>query len=109
MRVTREDGETVGWLEPLDDGYELLRPRDVLGHVVAEDAAWVEAEEAVQARGLSHLAERWLLDGDQRPLAVVEVSPQGIRVADWMSSRALFDSTATTIAWPDVQGRLRLA
>ena len=109
VRVTREDGETVGWLEPLDDGYELLRPRDVLGHVVAEDAEWVEAEEAVQERGLSHLAERWLLDGDERLLAIVEVSPQGISVADWMSSRALFDSTTVTVAWPDTAGRLRRA
>jgi len=109
VRVTREDGETVGWLEALDAGYELLRPRDVLGHVVAADAGWAEAEEAVQARGLSHLAERWTLDADPRHLAIVEVTPERIVVADWMRSRALAPSESISLPWPDCEGRLRRA
>ncbi|MDR2254676.1 MAG: hypothetical protein LBE25_01525 [Arthrobacter sp.] len=109
VRVTREDGETVGWLEPLDAGYELLRPRDVLGHPAGPDAAWVEAEESVQECGLSHLAREWTLDGEPTRLALLEVSPRGIVVAPALQTKALVPAERTVVSWPDTAGRLRLA
>lgn len=109
VRVTREDGETVGWLEPLDAGYERLLPRDVLGHPAGEPTEWVEGEERLQEIGLRHLAEEWLLDGAPTRLALLEVSPQGIVVAPALQTKALAPAERTRVDWPDLDGRLRRA
>lgn len=106
VRVTRDDGETVGWIEPLDLGYESLQPRDVLGHPVGEPCEWVEAEERLQEKGLAHLAQPWWLDGAPSDLAVIEVSPHGILLAGWLETKALVDSPRHQVVWPDVAGRL---
>lgn len=106
VKVTREDGETVGWLEPLDAEYALLRPRDVLGHVAGPDAEWVPAEECLQELGLAHVAEAWHLDGDPRALSIVELSSAGIWVGDRMLTKALAPTERVMVAWPDTAGRL---
>ncbi|NUL47415.1 hypothetical protein F7P69_19735 [Cellulosimicrobium funkei] len=77
----REDGELVGWIVPGGDGF---LPRDVLGFPVGEDPVdWVEAEEALVARGLAFLADRHRLrlpDGTERPVRISQASPDGIVV-----------------------------
>lgn len=107
VRVNREDGETVGWLEPLDAGYASLRPRDVLGHVAGEDAGWIEAEEAVHRVGLAHVAEEWLLDGGEERFVILEVTPTEIVLGNALASKALVRAERRSIAWPDTGGRLR--
>jgi hypothetical protein len=77
----RDDGEPVGWIVPDGDGF---RPVDVLGRPVAEGPVdWLEAEEALETRGLAFLAERHTLrlpDGTERPVRISHVSPEGIVV-----------------------------
>lgn len=106
VEVTREDGETVGWLEPLDPEYALLRPRDVLGHVAGPDAEWVPAEECLVELGLAHVAEAWHLDGGPLDLSILEVSAAGIVVGDRLKTKALVDTGRIVVAWPDTEGRL---
>jgi hypothetical protein len=77
----REDGEPVGWIVPDGGGF---RPVDVLGRPVAPGPVdWLEAEEALDARGLAFLAERHRLrlpDGTERPVRISQASPDGIVV-----------------------------
>ncbi|GAA1127826.1 hypothetical protein [Citricoccus alkalitolerans] len=77
----REDGEPVGWIVPDGDGF---LPRDILGFPVgAAPVDWLEAEEALEARGLAYLADRHrlrLADGTERPVRISQASPDGIVV-----------------------------
>ncbi|MGW9551386.1 hypothetical protein ACWG8W_10090 [Citricoccus zhacaiensis] len=77
----REDGEPVGWIVPDGGGF---RPMDILGRPVGDAPVdWLEAEEALDARGLGFLAERHRLrlsDGAERPVRISQASPDGIVV-----------------------------
>ena len=71
----REDGELLGWIRP--EGADWVAV-DVLGHAASAPVDWLEAEEALDSRGLSWLAEIWMLERDGTdPLRVklVEVTP----------------------------------
>ncbi|SFS13215.1 hypothetical protein SAMN04487846_2630 [Microbacterium sp. cf046] len=71
----RDDGELVGWIRP--DGEQWV-PVDLLGHPASGPGEWLDAEETLESRGLSWLAEIWMLEGDDTdPLGVrlVEVTP----------------------------------
>lgn len=76
----REDGERLGWIVP-DDGR--FRPVDLLGRPVGGPVDWLEAEEALEERGLAFLAERHVLrlpDGGERPVRISQAGPDGIVV-----------------------------
>lgn len=76
----RDDGERLGWIRPDGDAWTAI---DVLGRVVAASVEWLDAEEALEQRGLAFLAEPWMLErGDEKPVRVrlVEVTPARIVV-----------------------------
>jgi len=73
----RDDGEIVGWIRPEGDEWVAV---DLLGREASGAVDWLEAEDALEARGLSWLAEIWMLESDPAdPLRVklVEVTPGG--------------------------------
>jgi hypothetical protein len=107
LAVTREDGETVGYLEPLTDDYADVIPRNRLGHVVGEAHDFHAAEELVLSRGLRELAEHWVLDGEGPELAVIELAPDGIVLRDAFLSKSLAPTKRVHVPWPDTAARLR--
>lgn len=109
LAVTREDGETVGYLEPVTDDYADVIPRNRLGHAVGGACDYHVAEELVLDRGLRELAEHWLLDGEGPELTVIELSPDGIVLRDAFLAKALAPTKRVHVPWPDTAGRLRLA
>ncbi len=71
----RDDGELLGWIQPSGEDWVAV---DVLGRPASDAVDWLDAEAALDARGLAWLAEPWMLDGEgERPLRVriVEVTP----------------------------------
>jgi hypothetical protein len=77
----RPDRETVGWIVPDGEGFS---PVDILGRrLAAEPLGWLEAEEALEARGIGFLADRHLLrlpDGTERPVRITAVSADRVSV-----------------------------
>lgn len=76
----RDDGELVGWIHLQGKEWTAV---DVLGRVIAASVDWLDAEAALEERGLSFLADPWMLEGEgDRPLRVrlVEVTPERIVV-----------------------------
>ena len=55
----REDGELVGWIRSCGEGFVAV---DVLGREVTAEVDWLSAEEALENRGLSFLAQPWVLE-----------------------------------------------
>ena len=106
LAVTREDGETVGYLEPVTDDYAEVIPRNRLGHPVGKAGDYHVSEELVLDRGLGELAEHWLLDGEGAELTVIELSPEGIVLRDAFLSKALVPTARVHVTWPDTAGRL---
>lgn len=110
VSVTREDGETVGYLEPLTEDYDRVQPRTLLGHALGSPGEFEEGEERLAAHGISELAEQWVLDADTEGevagLTIVELSPQGVRLADYLATKGLMATENLEVAWPDVEGRL---
>ncbi len=71
----RDDGELLGWIHP--DGDEWVAV-DVLGRPVSGPTEWLDAETALEQRGIGWLADPWMLEGEaDRPLRVriLEVTP----------------------------------
>ncbi|WP_455903747.1 hypothetical protein [Microbacterium sp.] len=71
----RDDGELLGWIHP--DGDEWVAV-DVLGRPVSGPTEWLDAETALEERGIGWLADPWMLEGEaDRPLRVriLEVTP----------------------------------
>jgi len=68
------DRELVGWIRPEHDGFVAV---SLFGADVSGVLDWVGAEEALEAVGLSWLADVWELEVGGRPVRVriVEVSP----------------------------------
>lgn len=74
------DREVLGWVRPAGDGFVAV---DRLGRDVTGETGWVEAEEALEERGLSWLADLWQLtrdDGLVVRVRLVEVSPRRVVV-----------------------------
>lgn len=102
----RDDGELVGWIRPEGDRWTAV---DILGRVVATSVGWLEAEEALEERGLAFLADPWMLDdGPGRPLRVriVAVTPARIRVKLEDFGDAGAPQQLLELPWP-IPGRLR--
>lgn len=109
LAVTRDDGETVGYLEPLTPDYGRVQPRTRLGHALGGPAGYEDGEERVLGSGLGDLAQPWLLDGAGAPLAIAELSPAGVVLRDALLSKALLPAPEVRVDWPDVAERLRPA
>jgi hypothetical protein len=107
LEVTREDGEVVGYLEPLTSDYAHVVPRSRLGHALGERMDYHQAEELVLGNGLAELQDPWLLDGAGSPLAIVQLSPDGVVLRDAFLSKGLMPSEEIHVPWPDTAGRLR--
>ena len=76
------DRERLGWIVPDGDAFTAV---DLLGRVVADAVDWLAAEEALDARGLSYLAEPWQLelpDGTPQRVRISQLSPDGVTVVD---------------------------
>lgn len=110
ITVTREDRETVGYLEPVTEDYDVVQPRTLLGHRAGGPTDIDDGEERLRERGIGELAEVWALDaGTSAPvcsLAILEVSLEGIVVADAPTTKALAGPEPLTVPWPDVGERL---
>lgn len=71
----REDGELLGWIHP--EGEEWVAV-DVLGRPASDPTEWLDAEAALEERGISWLADPWVLEGEaDQPVRVriLEVTP----------------------------------
>ena len=110
ITVSREDREAVGYLEPVTEDYEVVQPRTVLGHHAGEPTDIEGGEARLRERGIGELAEVWELDAETparvSSLAILEVSPHGIVVADALATKALAGPEPMTVPWPDVEERL---
>jgi hypothetical protein len=80
----RDDGELIGWIRP-EPGGELWVAVDMLGREASGPIEWLDAEKALEQRGLSWLAEIWMLDGGPTGEAaepwrvrLVEVTPGSV-------------------------------
>lgn len=108
--MTRDDGETVGHLEPVTTDYATVLPRSVLGHAVGEPCPYLEGEELLLERGIGELMNGWKLrdapEGLSGTLAIIEVSARGIVVADALATKALVPTQRSTVPWPDTEHRL---
>ncbi|WP_150461822.1 hypothetical protein [Nesterenkonia ebinurensis] len=115
ISVTREDGERVGYLEPLSEDYSSVQPRTVLGHKLGDPCEYIEGEDLLIEHGISELAEKWTLDNGTNAqvenLTIVELSPHGIILADYYSSKAVAagERLSVTVQWPDLNHRLTVA
>ncbi|MDQ1129190.1 hypothetical protein [Microbacterium sp. SORGH_AS_0888] len=98
---TRPDGETVGWIEPVDDAFVV---HDRLGRTVGEPVDWLTAEETLDALGIGFLAERWLYphtDGTPRPVRISEVTADHVDiVTDDFGAAAAVGATLQRIRLP---------
>jgi len=73
----RDDGELVGWIGPAGDAWIGI---DLFGREVSEATDWLDAEAALEDRGIAWLADIWMLDGQAEAavrVRVVEVTPGG--------------------------------
>ena len=71
----RDDGELLGWIHPDGDDWVAV---DVLGRPASDATEWLDAEVALEERGIAWLADPWMLEGEgERPLRVriLEVTP----------------------------------
>ncbi|MDG6110262.1 hypothetical protein Daura_20610 [Dactylosporangium aurantiacum] len=79
-----EDGELLGYLRPVDDASGQYVPVTVFGYAIGAPGDEYDAQQVLEAIGLSYLADRWslTLDGRSEPISVqiVEASPQQVLV-----------------------------
>ncbi|QIV85929.1 hypothetical protein [Glutamicibacter mishrai] len=110
VSVQRDDGETLGYLEPLTKDYDSVQPRNILGHAVSGPCEYSEGEELLQDRGIGELMLPWILDGQMedraQELSIIELSSQGIVLANALHAKALAPTDPIVLPWPDVNGRL---
>jgi hypothetical protein len=79
----RDDGEVIGFLAVEDD--DLVVPVNLVGHPIGDAMDRLEAEELLDAAGLSYLAEPWVLrhdDGSEQRVVIVEVDADHVVVTD---------------------------
>jgi hypothetical protein len=102
-----DDGELVGWMKPLDDGFVAI---DLLGRQRTGIVDWLDAEETLDELGLAYLADphELLLDtGAWLRVRIAEVSPSAIRVKkdDWGDMTA--PQIYYTVPFPVTEEQLR--
>lgn len=96
-----DDRELLGWVRPDGDAFVAV---DRLGRDVSGPVDWLEAEEALDARGIRWLADRWRLtldDGTQRLVRLSEVTPERVVVvADDFGAASAVGSRPETFTLP---------
>ena len=97
------DREPVGWIRPEGDGFV---PVDALGRDLTGAVDWLEAEEALDERGLHWLADLWQLDrpdGTRERVRIVEVTPDRVvvKVDDFGDVGAVTPSYVLPFPAPD--------
>ena len=102
-----DDGEHVGWMKPIDDGFVAV---DLLGRPRTDVVDWLSAEETLDDLGLSYLAdphELWLDDGGWLRVRIAEVTPSVVRVKkeDWGDMTA--PQIYFTVSLPVTEDQLR--
>ncbi len=75
----RDDGELLGWVRAEGDAWVAV---SLLGRDVSEPVEWHEAEESLDALGLSWLAEVWTLERRGE-------APLRVRIADVRPGRVV--------------------
>ena len=79
----RDDGELIGYLAAAER--DLVMPINLVGHPIGDAMERFAAEDALEAAGLSYLAEPWLLrhdDGSEQRVVIVEVDADHVVVTD---------------------------
>ena len=102
-----DDGERVGWMKPVDDGFVAI---DLLGRQRTDVVDWMFAEETLDELGLGYLAdphELRLDDGGWLRVRIAEVSSVTIRVKkdDWGDMNA--PQVYYTVSFPVTEDQLR--
>jgi len=113
ISVQRDNGEIVGYLEPVAEDYSRVLPRNILGHAISDACDYADGDGLLQERGIKELMQPWTLDGDfgeaTSELAIIELSTQGIVVANALRTKALKPTERIHVDWPDVEQRLKPA
>jgi hypothetical protein len=94
----RADRELVGWIRPQG---ALWVGVDVLGRDATAPMDWLDAEAALEARGIAWLADIWMLappDADDLRVKIVEVTPA--RVVVQTDDYGAIDVPVTRIVLP---------
>ncbi|QDY65640.1 hypothetical protein FQA45_04585 [Glutamicibacter halophytocola] len=109
----RDDGEIAGYLEPVAEDYSRVLPRNVPGHAISNDREYADSDGLLQERGIKELMQLWTLNRDfgdaTSELAILELSTQGIIVANALRTKALKPAERIHVDWPDVEQRLKPA
>lgn len=97
------DRERLGWIRP--DGEDFVAI-DALGREVTAAVDWLDAEEALDERGLRWLADLWqldLVDGTRARVRIVEVTPERVvvKVDDFGAVDAVTRSYVLPFPAPD--------
>ena len=77
----RDDGELLGWIRPAGDDWVAV---DLLGREVSAPVDWLDAEDALEERGIAWLSDAWILETADGPVRVrmVEVTPERVLVKE---------------------------
>ena len=82
IEYRRDDGQRIGWIRMVGERCIAV---DMLGREITGEVNWLEAEESLDERGISFLAEPWSLEldnGSEVRVRITEASPEGIRVTE---------------------------
>jgi hypothetical protein len=74
------DGERLGWMKPVDDGFVVI---DLLGREITGVLDWLDAEQTLDDLGIGYLADIYELQletGEWLRVRLVEVTTAEIRV-----------------------------
>lgn len=98
----RRDGdrELLGWIRPLDGDWV---PVDRLGRTLTTPVDWLDAEAALEARGLRWLSDLWQLthdDGTVTRVRFAEVSSDRVVVVEDHLGAAVPGARTWTLPFP---------
>lgn len=96
----RADRELIGWIRPEGD---LWVPVDLLGRDAGAAQEWLDAEAALEARGIGWLADVWMLDrpgADPLRVKLVEVTPDRVVVQTDDFGAIDVPVTRYELSWP---------
>lgn len=95
-----EDRELMGWIRPLDGDWV---PVDRLGRTLSTPVDWLDAEAALEERGLRWLSDLWQLtedDGTVVRVRFAEVSPDRVVVVEDHLGAAVPGARTWTLPFP---------
>jgi hypothetical protein len=97
--ITRDDGETVGQVRPVDGG--LWVPETVFGGVLGPAAAYDAACAVVLSHGMAALLEPWWINdaGSWDRVGLVEIQSDRVRVRPWSPFNLAIGGDADVGRW----------